>query len=49
MPTLYMVKHIPRPTWIVHEEQEVEIHVQYNPTSEGNSIHWHGMHQMGTP
>ena len=40
---------IPGPTLIVHEEQEVEIHVQNNLTTEGISIHWHGMHQRGTP
>ena len=40
---------IPGPTLIVHEGQDVEIHVQNNLTSEGISIHWHGMHQRGTP
>ena len=40
---------IPGPTLIVHEGQEVEIHVHNNLTSEGISIHWHGMHQRGTP
>ena len=40
---------IPGPTLIVHEEQKVVIHVQNNLTSEGISIHWHGMHQKGTP
>ena len=40
---------IPGPTLIVHEGQEVEIHVKNNLTSEGISIHWHGMHQRGTP
>jgi len=40
---------IPGPTLIVHEGQEVEIHVHNNLTSEGISIHWHGMHQKGTP
>ena len=40
---------IPGPTLIVHEGQEVEIHVQNNLTSEGISIHWHGLHQRGTP
>ena len=40
---------IPGPTLIVHEGQEVEIHVQNNLASEGISIHWHGMHQKGTP
>ena len=40
---------IPGPTLIVHEEQSVVIHVHNNLTSEGISIHWHGMHQRGTP
>ena len=40
---------IPGPTLIVYEGQEVEIHVQNNLTSQGISIHWHGMHQRGTP
>ena len=40
---------IPGPTLIVHEEQRVVIHVHNNLTSEGISIHWHGMHQRGTP
>lgn len=40
---------IPGPTLIVHEEQRVVIHVHNDLTSEGISIHWHGMHQKGTP
>ena len=40
---------IPGPTLIVHEGQEVVIHVHNNLTTEGISIHWHGMHQRGTP
>ena len=40
---------IPGPTLIVHEDQEVEIRVHNNLTTEGISIHWHGMHQRGTP
>ena len=40
---------IPGPTLIVHEEQIVVIHVHNNLTTEGISIHWHGMHQRGTP
>jgi FtsP/CotA-like multicopper oxidase with cupredoxin domain len=40
---------IPGPTIIVHEGQTVVIHVHNNLTSEGISIHWHGMHQRGTP
>ena len=40
---------IPGPTLIAHEGQTVEVHVQNNLTIEGISIHWHGMHQRGTP
>ena len=40
---------IPGPTLIVHEGQTVVIHVHNNLTTEGISIHWHGMHQTGTP
>ena len=40
---------IPGPTLIVHEGQTVVIHVHNNLTTEGISIHWHGMHQSGTP
>ena len=40
---------IPGPTVIVHEKQIVSIAVHNNLTSEGISIHWHGMHQIGTP
>ena len=40
---------IPGPTLIVHEQQTVVIHVHNDLSSEGISIHWHGMHQIGTP
>ena len=40
---------IPGPTLIVYEGQKVIIHVHNNLTTEGISIHWHGMHQRGTP
>ncbi|XP_068745488.1 uncharacterized protein [Montipora capricornis] len=40
---------IPGPTLIVHEGQTVRIHVHNNLTTEGISIHWHGMHQKGSP
>ena len=40
---------IPGPTIVVHEKQVVSIIVHNNLTSEGISIHWHGMHQIGTP
>lgn len=40
---------IPGPTIIVHEEQRVVIHVHNNLTTDGISIHWHGLHQFGIP
>ena len=40
---------IPGPTLIVHEGQTVIIHVHNNLTTEGISIHWHGIHQRDTP
>ena len=40
---------VPGPTLIVHDQQTVVIHVHNNLTTEGVSIHWHGMHQIGTP
>ena len=40
---------IPGPTLIIHEGQEVLIRVHNELTSEGISIHWHGIHQKGTP
>ena len=40
---------IPGPTIIVYDLQKVVINVHNNLSSEGISIHWHGMHQAGTP
>ena len=40
---------IPGPTLIVHEGQTVVVHVHNNLTTQGISIHWHGMHQYKTP
>ena len=40
---------IPGPTLIVREDQIVIVEVQNNLTTEGTSIHWHGMHQRNTP
>lgn len=40
---------IPGPTLIVHEGQEVQIRVINKLTSEGITIHWHGMHQKRSP
>lgn len=40
---------IPGPTLIVTEGQEIIVNVFNNLTSEGVTIHWHGIHQRGTP
>ena len=40
---------IPGPTLIVTENQVVKVRVYNDLTSEGVTIHWHGMHQKGTP
>ena len=40
---------IPGPTLIVRDGQKVVIQVHNNMSSEGISIHWHGMFQKGTP
>jgi len=40
---------IPGPTLIVREGQTVAVNVISRLTSEGISVHWHGMHQMRTP
>jgi FtsP/CotA-like multicopper oxidase with cupredoxin domain len=40
---------IPGPTLIVHNGQEVQIRVVNKLTSEGISVHWHGMRQRYTP
>ena len=40
---------IPGPTLIVHDGQKVIIHVHNNLSTEGISIHWHGMFQRGSP
>ena len=40
---------IPGPTLIVHEGQTVIVHVHNKLTTEGISVHWHGMHQRGSP
>ena len=40
---------IPGPNIIVYEGQTVILNVKNNLTTEGISIHWHGMHQIGTP
>ena len=40
---------IPGPTLIVTEDQTVKVTVYNKLTSEGITIHWHGMHQRNTP
>ena len=40
---------IPGPTLIVREGQHVHVRVINKLTSEGISVHWHGMHQKETP
>lgn len=40
---------MPGPTLIVHEGQEVQVRIINKLTSEGITIHWHGMHQKHTP
>ena len=40
---------IPGPDLIVHEDQTVVVNVKNNLTTEGISVHWHGMEQRGTP
>jgi FtsP/CotA-like multicopper oxidase with cupredoxin domain len=40
---------LPGPTLIVTEDQMVWVDVHNKLISEGVTIHWHGMHQKGTP
>ena len=40
---------IPGPTLIVTEDQKVCVDVYNQLTNEGLTIHWHGMHQKGSP
>lgn len=40
---------IPGPTLVVTEDQIVQVDVVNRLTSEGVTIHWHGMHQRKTP
>ena len=40
---------IPGPTLIVHEGQTVIVHVHNKLTTEGISVHWHGIHQRDSP
>ena len=40
---------IPGPTLIVNEDQEIYVDVYNKLTSEGVTVHWHGMHQRDRP
>ena len=40
---------IPGPTLIVHEGQTVIVNVHNKLTTEGISVHWHGIHQRDSP
>ncbi|KAK3595589.1 hypothetical protein CHS0354_009546 [Potamilus streckersoni] len=40
---------MPGPPIIVYEGQEVIVHVKNKLKSESVTIHWHGLHQTGTP
>ena len=40
---------IPGPTLIVYKDQYVVIDVSNHLTNEGITIHWHGIHQKGSP
>ena len=40
---------VPGPTLIVTEGQQVIIDVHNKLFREGVTIHWHGVHQKGTP
>ena len=49
-PIITINAQMPGPTIIAHEGQTLNI-IVYNElkNDEGISIHWHGMHQVGTP
>ncbi|XP_052281150.1 uncharacterized protein LOC127878662 [Dreissena polymorpha] len=40
---------LPGPDIIVYEGQDVVVHVKNGLRSEGTTIHWHGLPQVGTP
>ncbi|CAL1531522.1 unnamed protein product [Lymnaea stagnalis] len=42
-------KSMPGPPIEVYEGQQVIVHVTNLMTNEGTTIHWHGLHQRGTP
>ncbi|XP_046357778.2 laccase-5-like [Haliotis rufescens] len=40
---------MPGPAIVVYEDQTVIVHVKNELYNEGVSMHWHGLHQKGTP
>ena len=40
---------LPGPPIIVFEGQTVIVHVTNDLTSEATTLHWHGLHMVGTP
>ena len=40
---------VPGPPLVVYEHQELTIHVRNLLLSDSVTIHWHGLHQRGTP
>ena len=40
---------VPGPPIVVYEGQILIIHVKNNLLSDSLTIHWHGLHQKGTP
>ena len=40
---------IPGPTITVYENQHVIVHLKNELLTQSTSIHWHGLHQVGTP
>ena len=40
---------LPGPPIIVYEGQHVIVHVINDLTSETTTLHWHGLHMVGTP
>ena len=40
---------VPGPPLIVYEGQQIIIHLHNHLLSDSVTIHWHGLHQRGTP
>ena len=40
---------VPGPPIVVYEGQNLTIHLKNNLLSDSVTIHWHGLHQKGTP